>query len=74
VAYESILFYDEHIEDDSYNFEIIEEFFLNPSRKPIKIAKEGTIKNQVAGGPRGEEVNNFSRIDTEDSNSSDSSI
>jgi hypothetical protein len=72
---ENILFYDEHIEEDGYNFNLIDELFLNPKRKTIRIYKErqGTIAttaNQAAA-----EVNDFSRIDTEeDLDSSDSSI
>ena len=74
-TYESILFFDEHIEDDSYHFELIDEFFVNPSRKPVKIAKEGIIKNNVITPVRCEDVGNFSRIDTDDDgNDSDSSI
>lgn len=75
VPYESILFFDEHIEDDTYNFELIDEFFVNPSRKPVKIAKEGIVKNNVISPVRGEDVGNFSRINTDDDgNDSDSSI
>ncbi len=74
IPYESILFFDEHIDDDSYSFELIDEFFVNPARKPVKIAKEGIIKNNVITPVRGEDVGNFSRIDTDDGNDSDSSI
>ena len=75
MPYESILFYDEHIEDDTYNFELIDEFFVNPSRTPVKIAKEGIVKNNVISPVRGEDVGNFSRINTDDDgNDSDSSI
>lgn len=75
VPYESILFYDEHIEDDYFNFELIEELFLNPKRQPVKVAKEGTVRNQLNPTNVAQEVNNFSRIDTDnDGNDSDSSI
>ncbi len=66
-AYENILFYDEHIDDDSHNLNLIDELFLNPKRKPIKVCKERSING-------GADVN-FSRIDTDqDGNDSDSSI
>jgi hypothetical protein len=48
---------------------------VNPSRKPVKIAKEGIVKNNVISPVRGEDVGNFSRINTDDDgNDSDSSI
>ncbi len=48
---------------------------MNPSRKPVKIAKEGIVKNNVISPVRGEDVGNFSRINTDDDgNDSDSSI
>jgi len=74
VPYESILFYDEHIEDDSYNFELIDELFLNSKRKTIKIAKEGILRNQLNDPNVANEVNNFSRINTDEGDESDSSI
>ena len=67
--FENILFYDEHIDDDGYNLDLIDQLFLNSKRKPIKVSKERQSMN--AGGG---EVN-FSRIETdEDGNGSDSSI
>ena len=56
-SYENILFFDEHIDDDSYNLNMIDELFLNPKRKPIKVSKERSIG--------GADVN-FSRIETAD--------
>lgn len=48
---------------------------MNPARKPVKIAKEGIVKNSAISPARGEDVGNFSRIDTDDDgNDSDSSI
>ena len=68
-AFENILFYDEHIDDDSYNLDMIDELFLNPKRKPIKISKERSSLNAGGGDV------NFSRIDTDqDGEDSDSSI
>ena len=38
--YESILFYDEPIAEDSYDYDMIDELFLNPKRKLIKVSKD----------------------------------
>lgn len=73
---ENILFFDEHLEEDGYDFDTIDEFFLNPKRKAVRIGKENkavTMGTSNAGGATN--VNQFSRIDTEeDENESDSSI
>lgn len=67
--FENILFYDEHIDDDGYNLDLIDQLFLNPKRKPIKVSKERQSMNAGGGDV------NFSRIETdEDGNESDSSI
>ena len=66
--FENLLFYDEQIDDDGYNLDLIDEFFLNSKRKPIKVSKERSM-NAGAGDV------NFSRIETDDDgNDSDSSI
>lgn len=75
--YENILFYDEHLDEDGYDYDLIDEFFLNPKRKPVRIGKEHKAvtmaTSNAAGGATN--VNQFSRIETEeDENDSDSSI
>lgn len=75
--YESILFYDEQLEEDGFDFETIEEFFLNPKRKPVRIAKEASKHNNLmpASTSAAQNVNQLSRIEMEDDdNDSDSSI
>jgi hypothetical protein len=72
--FENILFYDEHIDDDGFHFEMIDELFINPKRKVIKVSKDrSAVGSSNMGGPGGEV--NFSRIETdEDGNESDTSI
>ena len=67
--FENILFYDEHIDDDGYNLDLIDQLFLNPKRNPIKVSK---MRQSINAG--GGDVN-FIRIETdEDGDESNSSI
>lgn len=37
---EQLLFYDEHLDEDGFDADVIEELFLNPRRKPVRISKD----------------------------------
>ena len=37
---EQLLFYDEPLEEDSFDVDMIDELFLNPRRKPVRISKD----------------------------------
>ena len=68
-----ILFYDEHLDEEGYDMELIEDLFTSLKRKPIRIGGHKPCKQ--GDGAVGSNVNQFSRIETEeDENDSDSSI
>lgn len=72
-VHDDILFYDERIDEDGFDYFLVEEFFLSSKRKALRISKDKTaVSNLVVAG----NMNNFSRIDTDydESNESDSSI
>lgn len=60
------------MDEDGYDVELIEELFLNAKRKPVRISKEKMISG--VGGVAASNVNQFSRIETDEDENSDSSI
>jgi len=65
--FENVIFYEEPIEEDAYDYQLIEDLF-NPQRK-IKISK--SPQDRLRGRSLGHGV---SRIETEGEDDSDSSI
>ena len=53
--FETLLFYDEPLDEDAFDFELIDELFLNPQRKPVKISKDrGTAHISPIGSEEGD--------------------